>query len=172
MKISPSDFQFIPLKPSHVPQILALQDRVIASLENPELLRKNTEEMFLECVEKPNLSLGVFYGGEMIAIGILYFADRAEEDLAHLLVGVDISGKRTANNKLCMVDKPYRGNGLQRLLGEKLEAYAKSCGVNLLCATVSPLNPYSENNVLKLGFTKNRTLEKYGAPRNLFYKNI
>lgn len=172
MKISPNEFEFLTLTKNDVPKILDLQDRVIASLDNPELLRKNTEEMFLECVREPNLSIGVFYGGELIAIGILYFVTRPEEDLSGLLVGVDVAGKRTANYKLCMVDKPYRGNNLQYLLGRKLESYAKECGVELLCATVSPLNPYSENNVLKLGFIKNVTLKKYGAPRNLFYKNL
>ena len=172
MKISPNEFEFLTLTKNDVPKILDLQDRVIASLENPDVLRKNTEQMFLECVQKPNLSLGVFYGGELIAIGILYFVTRPEEDLVGLLVGVDTKGKRTANSKLCMVDKPFRGNGLQCMLGERLEKYAKDCGVELLCATVSPSNPYSENNLLKLGFIKNVTLQKYGAPRNLLYKKI
>lgn len=172
MKRPISDFEFVALTEEHLPQILDLQERVIASMENPELLRKNTAEMFLECVQAPNLTIGVFVDDLLVAVGVLYVPDREEEDLAHLLVGVDVQGKRTANNKLCMVDAPYRGNGLQVRLGQLVERRAKEIGVDLLCATVSPLNPYSENNVLKLGFTKNRTLEKYGSPRNLFYKFI
>lgn len=172
MKILPEEFEFRILKDKNVGEILALQDRVIATLDNPDLLRKNTEQMFFECVNEPNYSIGAFYNGTLIGIGVLYYPTDQTEDLSHLLVGVDIKGKKSANYKLCMVDKDYRGNGLQITLGKMLEDRAKKDGVNLLCATVSPINSYSESNMLKLGYILNTTLPKYGMVRNLFYKFV
>ena len=94
------------------------------------------------------------------------------EDLSHLLVNVEIQNKKTANYKLCMVEKDFRGNGLQVELGKILEEKAKEKGIELLCATVSPDNVYSRNNMLRLGYTLNTTLPKYGSIRDLFYKFI
>ena len=172
MKIDIKEFQFVQLKEVDVPEILCLQDRVIASLPDPDLLRKNTEEMFFECVSSAHVSIGVKYNDKLIAVGILYFPSSDQEDLCHLLVGIDYKNKKSANYKLCMVDKEYRGNGLQYTLGIMLENKAKELGVNLLCATVSPINVFSEKNMLKLGYTLNTTLPKYGMVRNLFYKFI
>ena len=172
MKIELSKFQFTTLKDENVPEILSLQDNVIASLNDPDILRKNTEEMFHECVRSPHFSIGVRYDGKLIGVGILYIPSSEQEDLSHLLVGVETTNKKSANYKLCMVDKEYRGNGLQYALGVMLENKAKELGVELLCATVSPNNAYSENNMLKLGYTLNTTLPKYGTIRNIFYKLI
>lgn len=172
MKILPNEFTFITLKNEHVSEILALQERIIASLPTPELLRRNTEQMFLECVSSPNLTLGAFYGGRLVGIGILYVPTDENEDLAHLLIDVNGEGALAANYKLCMVEEAYRGNGLQRKFGTLLEGFAKQNGIQLLCATVSPCNSYSHNNMLALGYTRNRTLQKYGMTRDLFYKFI
>ena len=172
MKLPLTEFEFKTLSLENVPEILDLQDRVIASLTDPTQLRKNTVEMFTECVTAPNLTIGVYHGNLLIALGVLYYPTGLEEDLSHLLQGVDINGKKSAKYKLIMVDKEYRGNGLQCALGKRFEAHAKATGVTLLCATVSPDNKYSENNMLKLGYTLNATLPKYGSIRNLFYKFI
>lgn len=172
MKIQPEEFEFKILTDKNVNEILALQERVISTLTNPDLLRRNTEQMFFECVKEPNYSIGTYHNGTLIGIGVLYYPTTLEEDLAHLLKGVDIKDKKSANYKLCMVDKNYRGNGLQVALGKMLEDKAKKDGINLLCATVSPDNFYSEQNMLKLGYKINTTLPKYGSIRNIFYKNI
>ena len=172
MKIDLSQLTFRACNDENIDEILDLQDRVIASLPDKSLLRKNTVEMFGECVTAPNYSVGVWHEKTLVGIGILYFAKDETEDLSQLLIGVENSTVKSANYKLCMVDKNYRGNGLQVRLGKMLEDRAKECGVKLLCSTVSPDNEYSRNNMLKLGYTINSRHEKYGSVRDLFYKFI
>ena len=59
---------------------------------------------------------------------------------------------------------------MQVYLGELLEKYALKQNVDIVCATVSPENCYSMYNILKLGYTYDHTLVKYGLIRNLYYK--
>ena len=77
-------------------------------------------------------------------------------------------------NSLDEVEFDVKDKLLIRTHGESKETFekAKNLGVELLCATVSPNNAYSENNMLKLGYTLNTTLPKYGSLRNIFYKLI
>ena len=172
MKINLSEFEFVTCTADNIDEILTLQEEVIASLDDPAILRRNTKQMFCDCVTAPNFTVGVRYGGKLVGLGILYYPVSAEEDLSHLLNGVNIEGKKSANYKLCMVEKDYRGNGLQVKLGQILSEQAKKSGVELLCATVSPDNEYSRNNMLKLGFEINNRVAKYGGIRDLFFKFI
>ena len=172
MKIDLAKFDYTQCSLDNVDEILALQEEVIASLDDPAILRRNTKQMFCDCVQSPNFTVGVRYGGKLVGLGILYVPQSEEEDLSHLLKGVDINGKKSANYKLCMVAKDYRGNGLQVKLGQILGERAKALGVELLCATVSPDNEYSRNNMLKLGFEINDRVAKYGGIRDLFFKFV
>lgn len=172
MKLKEKDFQFFICGINDIEDILSLQTSVFDTLDNLSLLRKNTATMFLECVEKPNITIGVKYNNKFIALGILYVPSTIEEDLSHLLKGVDVLNKKCANYKLCMVDKNYRGNNLQYILGNKLETAAKKQGIYLLCSTVHPDNVYSKNNLIKLGYSYNTTVNKYNNIRDLFYKII
>lgn len=153
-------------------QISSIQDEAFRLLDNPDVLRKNTDEMLMSCLKEPHFTLGAFSGDELAAFSVLYFPDESEA-LAPYLKTVDISGKKAANNKLCIVRQKYRGNGLQARLGLMLEKYAKEKGVDLLCATVSPDNPFSMNNMKKMGYTYDSTTKKYGGlDRNIYYKFI
>ena len=172
MKLSQNDFEFYTCSDKDLDNILNLQSCVFASLDNHNLLRRNTKAMFLECVKEPNITIGVKHNNKLIALGILYFPKVLYEDLSGLLINVDIANKKCANYKLCMVKRNYRGNNLQYILGTKLEAYAKEQGVDILCATVHPQNTYSKNNMIKLGYIHNTTIEKYNNIRDLFYKTI
>lgn len=159
----------------HLDEILKMQEEAILTLPSADILRKNTPEMIESCLLKPHITIGAFYEGMLAAISVLYFPGDSEEDLSHYLAGIDADGLKTANNKLCIVRERFRGNGLQYKLGVILERYAAEENVKLMCSTVSPKNPYSINNIIKLGFTYNRTLtlDKYGGvERNLYYKFI
>lgn len=71
MKIDLSQLTFRACNDENIDEILDLQDRVIASLPDKSLLRKNTEEMFGECVTAPNYSVGVWHEKTLVGIGIL-----------------------------------------------------------------------------------------------------
>ena len=172
MKLDSKKFDFRLCDEKNFDEILRIQDEAFEILENKDILRKNTDEMLLACLNPPHITVGAWCGKVLAGFAVLYFPEKNEE-LAPYLKDVDISGKQAANYKLCIVREKYRGNSLQFRLGKKLEEYAKERGIDLLCATVSPDNPYSIKNMEKLGFVYNCTTEKYGGlKRNIYYKFI
>lgn len=172
MKIRFDDFSVKQLTPEHLQDILCIQNETLPDLPSADILRENSPDMLEECLNPPNFTVGAWYGGKLAAFSILYYPHDDEENLSLYLKGIDISGLNTANSKLCIVRKEFRGNSLQYNLGLVLERHAVERGTKLLCATVSPKNPYSMNNMLRLGFVYNRTFTKYGFKRNLYYKFI
>lgn len=172
MKLKKSDFEFRLCTPEDFEEILSIQDEAFSLLEDSDILRKNTNEMLFSCLNEPQITLGAFYKGELAAFSVLYFPDESEA-LAPYLKTIDAKDKKDANNKLCIVKNKFRGNGLQSILGLMLEPYAKEKGIDLLCATVSPKNKYSMNNMKKMGYTYDSTTKKYGGlDRNIYYKFI
>ena len=137
-----------------------------------DFLRRNTVETFTPCFADPSVVLGVFDGERMIAFGILYVAGDTKENLARDLDEVE-NILENANVKLVIVRPDYRGNGLQYLLIQRLEEYARESGFKWLSTTVSPTNPWSLDNCKKCGFTQRKILQKYGGlTRILLAKEI
>ncbi len=171
MKIPLGEFVFKPCRKEDLNEILKMQEEAFEEIESEEMLRKNTPEMLLECLTAPHITLGAWHKGRLAAISVLYFPNE-EEDLSLSLEGIDIGGRKSANGKLCIVRKEYQGNSLQYLLGTEIDKIAKLEGIKVLCVTAHPENTFSVRNILKLGYKYNRTLKKYGAVRNLYYKFI
>ena len=163
------EFAIGPCGPDQLGALLDIQEEAFAALEDESLLRRNTPEMLESCLLPPHVTLGAWQGNVLAAFSILYFPEE-QEDLSLSLAEVDRMELKAANYKLCIVRPAFRGNGLQYRLGLALERYAKEAGVGLLCATVSPHNGHSMENIRKMGYTYNRTLIKYGLERALYYK--
>ena len=153
-------------------EIIKIQDEVFTEEFDTDLLRKNSKNMLKECLSGEHITIGAWHNNLLVAFSILYIPYDDEENLANSLVGIDTSKLKTANYKLCIVRKKYRGNSLQYILATKLEQYAKSLGIDLLCVTASPKNTYSIYNITRLGYKYNRTLIKYNLERELYYKFI
>lgn len=159
------------LNKNDIQSIMNLQESIIFNLENKELLRKNTQEMFESCVKEPNISLGVFDEDNLIALAIGVDARGTEEDLSIGLLSHTV--ECPFNYKLTMVDKAYRGIGIQRKLIKLIEKYAFLKGYTDLCATVSEDNIYSLNNMLASGFERDHEAIKYGTlKRTIMCKKI
>ncbi|MBR1850898.1 MAG: GNAT family N-acetyltransferase [Bacteroidales bacterium] len=152
-------------------ELLSLEAEVIASLEDPAILRRNSEAMWRTCLAEPHLTLGAWFADHLVAIAVLYTpTDGDPDNLAALLQPP--SSQPSANYKICLVAPAHRGQGLQRRLGLLLEDEARGRGVNLLCSTVSPLNVASLANLEALGYRRNRELQKYGSTRLLMAKHL
>ena len=156
-------------KPADLQVIIDLNEAIYAALPDKSVLRHNSPEMIASCLEEPNVTLGVWDGDLLVAIGMLYVPQCIEEDHFHDL---DLQGDyKSANQKLFLVRDRYRGLGLQRRLIREVEKTAIARGYNLLCTTVAPNNDFSINNFLKEGYVYAKTEMKYGGlVRNLYYK--
>lgn len=166
------DITFRVLEKDSVPLLLDLQEEAFAVLDDPDLLRRNTAETFGVCFNEKSLVLAVYRGKEIAGFGILYAAGKDGENLAYSLESCD-DVENYVNVKLTIVRPAFRGQGLQRLLIDKLVGYAQKEGFKGAFATVSPKNNYSSSNLTKCGFEAVRTLVKYGGmKRILFYKKL
>ena len=156
-------------QPADLQVIIDLNEAIYAALPDKSVLRHNSPEMIASCLEEPNVTLGVWDGDLLVAIGMLYVPQCIEEDHFHDL---DLQGDyKSANQKLFLVRDRYRGLGLQRTLIREVEKTAIARGYNLLCTTVAPNNDFSINNFLREGYVYAKTEMKYGGlVRNLYYK--
>jgi hypothetical protein len=170
--ISINNFQIQQCCLEQLDDILIMQKEAIDSLPFHDILRENTLDMLIECLTPPQYTIGAWYDNKLVGFSVLYYPHDKDEDLSIHLNKVKSTGLKTANNKLCIVREGFRGNSLQYNLGLLLEQQAQKNGIDLLCATVSPKNKYSINNILRLGFSYDTTLIKYGFQRNLYYKFI
>ena len=161
--------QLRPCQLSDLQSVIDLNEAIYSALPDKSILRHNSPEMIASCIEEPNVTLGIWEGDMLIAIGMLYVPQCIEEDHFHDL---GLEGEyKSANQKLFLVREGYRGLGLQRKLIREVENIALTRGYNLLCTTVAPNNDFSINNFLKEGYVYAKTEEKYGGlMRNLYYK--
>ena len=156
---------------SDLQAVIDLNETIYAALPDKSVLRHNSPEMIASCLEEPNVTLGIWDGEVLVAIGVLYVPQCMEEDHAHDL---DLQGDfKSANQKLFLVREGYRGQGLQRQLIREVEKIAIARSYNLLCTTCAPNNAFSINNFLKEGYLYAKTEMKYGGlVRNLYYKTL
>lgn len=161
--------QLRPCQLSDLQAVIDLNEAIYSALLDKSILRHNSPEMIASCMEEPNVTLGIWEGDMLIAIGMLYVPQCIEEDHFHDL---GLEGEyKSANQKLFLVREGYRGLGLQRKLIREVEKVAMARDYNLLCTTVAPNNDFSINNFLKEGYVYAKTEEKYGGlVRNLYYK--
>ena len=170
-------FDIRPCGLEDIEAVRGLEGEVLAALERPDQLRRNTEEMWRACLQAPHLCLGAWVRGDdagqeaaLVAVAVLFVpAEGDGEALAPLLQSVEGKGLPAANFKICMVHPQWRGHGLQVTLGEELQEEARKRSIRLLCATASPHNMASVRSLQKLGYTPDHTLTKYGFERTLFY---
>lgn len=148
--------------------ILDVEREAVELLDRPDLLRRNTVEMWKACLQPPHYCLGAWVGEELAAFAVLYVPEKGSvEDLSTIL---NIEAAPSANFKICIVRPQWRGHHLQVLLGRRLQEEARRRGFRLLCATASPYNKASIRSLEELGYKVGCTVEKYGFERLILYR--
>nr|WP_307990297.1 GNAT family N-acetyltransferase [uncultured Niameybacter sp.] len=154
------------LDKSYIEKIIQLQEEILGGIDNPEIFVPTSKEEFHERFETDATFLGyVTEENELIALIIFlklgYDPDNYGYDLdLEGEVLLDIGQVDTV-----LVKEDFRGNNLQYILGQAAEALAREVGSKILCATVSPDNPFSLNNFKKLGYEIKKDKLKYGGVR-------
>lgn len=154
------------LDKSYIEPIIQLQEEILAGIDNPEIFVPTSEEEFHKRFEEDATFLGyVTEENELVALIIFlklgYDPDNYGYDL-------DLEGEillDVGQVDTVLVKESYRGNNLQYILGQAAEGLAKEVGAKILCATVSPYNPFSLNNFKKLGYEIKKDKMKYGGVR-------
>lgn len=124
-----------------LPAILALQKEVIETLTTTSFLQALSKEEFLHILSANGLMIGAFFEDELIAFRALLIPDVHETD--HL--GEDAGIPKAAWSKVIYseisnVSPSFRGNGLQKILGECIIEEIDREKFRYICATVAPFN--------------------------------
>ncbi len=167
------EFLFQDLNEEALSTLLEIQEEAFAHLENPDFLRRNSEDMLLSCLRPPHVCIGAYHKNTLAGFAILYFGEDSEENLGKLLSFSTESLFSAANIKLVIVRPAFQGHGLQRTLMLMLESRAKQRGISTLLSTVAPDNRFSRQNMIRAGYQSQGLYQKYGGlTRELFLKEI
>lgn len=155
-------------------EILALQDEVIQTLTTTSFLQPLSEEEFSHILSDHGTMLGAFHKDELIAFRALLIPQVNEAD--HL--GEDAGIPKEAWSKVIYseisnVSPKFRGNGLQKILGEQIFQGIDSERFAYVCATVAPFNIASLLDKFTLGMKIVALKEKYeGLTRYILLKDF
>lgn len=142
--------------------ILKLQERVIATLTDISFLQPLTEEEFRFILDGNGSMIGAFHGDLLIAFRAML---EPEIDEHHLGIDAGLSESELPSvlySEVTNVDPAYRGNSLQRILGELLMENIDTTRHRYVFATVAPFNIASLKDKFTLGMHIISLKKKYG----------
>lgn len=151
---------------SYIEEIMELQDIIMEDLEDKQLYAPTDKEEFIEYFKKGAKVIGYLDEKDDLIAMAVYIKKGYEK--GNYGYDLDLKGESLLNVgqvESTVVRSDYRGNGLQKILCEKVEDIARSEKVKLLTSTASPYNKYSVNTFKNLGYEIKRDKIKYGGLR-------
>lgn len=148
-----------------IEDIMKLQDRVSHALINKETYVCSLKEEFENVIQNKGLLGYKTEDQKLVALGAYMSYGYDPHNYGYDLEFHEDKLLTVGQIESTIVDPKYRGNGLQRKLCEGLEMLARKDQKNYIMATVSPMNPYSLNNFLQLGYINKKEKLKYGGLR-------
>lgn len=140
------------LEPSESGIVTDLHRDVISLLPPLLFLYERDESFFRRCLDRGGCVAGAFDGPRMIAYATLQRPVPGEENYGEDLgLPADVLS-RVGHLAGSAVAPKYRGNGLQRRLGDLRNIAAKELGVEHMCGEVVPSNLISIHNHLRQGY--------------------
>ena len=165
-------FQIIQIGSVSLDKLLALQHRVISSIENSSWLRANDEQTLLACLTDHYCLGAVRPNGELVAVAIMYDGGVGDECIIRHITKDVIRQEASANIKLVLVDPKYRRAGLGRSLVEAIEIYAIEKGKHELACTVHSRNRASRHLFESLGFRRIKRVNTTYGSRQIYTRKI
>lgn len=161
------------LTEEQLPEVLALQERIIGFLEQPELLQPLTHEEFVYILSGNGMLAGAFVDDRLIAFRAMLDPGEDEE---HLGSDAGISQNKLSSvlySEISGVDPDFRGHGLQTTLGKWLMEHVERDRYRYICTTVAPFNIPSLKDKFALGLRIKGLKVKYGYKlRYILFKDL
>jgi ribosomal protein S18 acetylase RimI-like enzyme len=146
-------WDLVSLEPRHIPQMLALQDAVLASLPpNQDFLHKKTPKFFDDHFKNnANLVLGIVHDGKLVAQSVIVNPTSKYPDTGMSDMKLDAQLNKVTTVMGVIVDPAYRGNNLMTFMVDEWLASAKSDGRTHAVAEVTVNNHHSWSVFMKEG---------------------
>ncbi|MDO4535266.1 MAG: GNAT family N-acetyltransferase [Clostridium perfringens] len=165
------EFKWLDL--SYLDDIVNLNESILHSIENKEIYARTNREEFEEYLKGKGKIIGCIVDDNLIAMGV-YVA--LKDDKRNYGYDLDLRGDfllDVCQIEATVVSKEFRGNKLQRRVCEILESIGREDNMKIISATASPINSYSVNTFIDLGYEIVKEKEKYGGLRRyILKKNI
>ena len=159
-----SDFSIRLCTLQELDDIMDLQDRICATITQPDLFASTCREENASYLTPPNVIYGVFKQKRLIAYASLAFPKNASDNLGWDLGWNSTQIRHCAKLDTIVVDPDFRGLGLQRTLIDRCISHTlKQDPDSILLTTVSPSNLFSLRNVQNEGFQILKRMLKYGG---------
>lgn len=160
-------YELVELAPGDLEELLGLQEEALRDLRDEAWLRRNTPEMFADCLRE-HVVVGARHEGRLVAAAILFDGAEGPESIKRY-VSRDAEELRSATNlKLVIVAPEHRRGGLGRTLVEMLEHRALTLGKGEVLCTVHPRNAPSRRLFTSLGYRQRaQVVTAYGRRRVL-----
>ncbi len=161
------------LESSDLRDICGLQGLVAENLPSQELFRLHDEDYFRELLESDRSAIGITIDDVLIAYSLIVIPGAGQDNLGNDIDLPEDELESVAHLQAAAVHPDYRGNGLQKLMGEAHLKVIEEMGfANVLC-TVSPRNPVSLRNILDNGFVIKGLRPKFwGVWRYIMYRDL
>ncbi len=159
-----------------ITEALSLQDIVVQTLENKDILQPLSYEEFRYITDDNGILIGAFADQKLIAFRALLIPPVDEEEHLGLDIGLrDVELQYVIYQEISNVHPGYRGNRLQQQLAKLImqELKKQDQSFKYVCATVMPFNIPSLKDKLGQGMLIAALKEKYeGRLRYIFYKRL
>ncbi|VEF48792.1 benzoate transport protein [Bacillus freudenreichii] len=159
-----------------ISKIMALQDIIIQSLENKDILQPLSYDEFRYITDGNGILIGAFADNQLIAFRALLVPPVDEEGHLGLDIGLQENELRDViYQEISNVHPDYRGNRLQQQLAQLImqELKKQEQTFKYACATVMPYNIPSLKDKFGQGMLIAALKEKYeGRLRYVFYKEL
>lgn len=162
VKVNKNDIKFEKLSQEYISDILKLQN----SNTDPSLFCRFTEKELIEDF-KNDIILGAFYDDCLIGVSVILLPQENEKSLYS---DINENYKNVVTFDGVIIKKEFRGLGLQRQFIQLAKDIAKKRNIEYIGATVSPLNSFSKDNFLKMGFSPYCEKLKYGGQKRIILK--
>ncbi|WP_019413150.1 hypothetical protein [Paenisporosarcina sp. TG20] len=161
------------LEQKDLQDMLTLQQVAIAHLDSKDVLQPTTVQEFETILSGNGFIIGLFDDQKLIAYRTTLVPPLDEE---HLGLDAGLSKEtleRVIYQDLSIVHPDYRGQGLQKQMGELVMARINRTLYDYVCATVAPYNIPSLKDKFALGLQVFALKEKYQSKlRYVFMKKL
>lgn len=152
---------------SYIDKIMELQSNIYEKLENRDFYACSDKEEFISTINGKGKIIGYISlkDNELIALSVYIEYEYDEHNYGY---DIQMQGEellKVGQLESMLVSEEYRGNKLQKIMGEILEKVCKDSGKKYICATVAPDNIYSINTFKDLDYKIVTEKLKYGGLR-------
>lgn len=161
-----------PAQQNDVPVISKIMRTVADELPDPSVYVTDDDLFIAEHITAGGFTFLAECDGQAVGFLIVHIPE-GDENLGRDAGLPEKELPYTAHMESAAVLSEYRGHGIQRMLMMEAEKELKRRGFHYAAGTVSPKNPYSMENCLKLGYMTAAVVRKYGGlTRNVILKQL